>query len=274
MSLQNKVPIVLRSLATLTFSGIMAVIAAAPSVAAPITFAQYIETDGHQDWTIKTTPSGGGSLTNIQGDGQVFFSFLGVGAPFGGAPQLANFSLTANSNSIGNCGVSCGSGDGYLEAGFSGSFSFTEASAGALFGQNLLSGTFAVVGSPTTTGAKFTSTVGAGSASFTASSTIASPSELIFTSAFENFSPATIQEVASFSLSSLIADFAVGTVTANQAYPAAGPFTAAGSGTFSSNPAPTTTPEPATLALVGGGLMGLGLLRRKAVRGIDSKRVS
>jgi hypothetical protein len=88
---------------------------------------------------------------------------------------------------------------------------------------------------------------------------------LVFTSGFLNFVGQT-QEDASWSLSSLIPNFAVGTVTLNQAFPAAGPFNAAGSGTFSSNPGPWA-PEQGPLVLIGGSLcaVALAMRRRKKV---------
>ena len=68
-------------------------------------------------------------------------------------------------------------------------------------------------------------------------------------------------EVASFSLSSLSPNFALGTVTSGQAYPAAGPFKAAGTGTFSSSPGPVpAVPEPPTFSLLAAGLVGFGLV--------------
>jgi hypothetical protein len=238
-------------------------ISAGAASAAPITFAQFVETDGAQDWNISESTSAGVTTTTTEESGSAYFSFQGTGAqPFGGSPTLANFTLDATSTSLGNCAVACGAGDGFTEAGYSGTFSFTDAVAGSLFGTNFLSGTFAVTGSPATTGAQFTSNIGSGNASFTASSTAGNLNQLIFTSAYLNFSPTTTEEVASFSLSSLIPSFTVTTPINNQAYPN-GTFAAAGSGTFSSNPAPSSTPEPATLGLVGAALIGMGVIRRR-----------
>lgn len=225
--------------------------------AAPVTFAQFVQQNGAaQLWNISTS----GTTTTVTVSGAVYFSFSGVsGVPFSG-PESANFTLTATSNSIGACGVSCGAGDSLTQAGYSGTFSFID--TGMMPGANLLSGTFSVTGSPSTTGAQFSSHVGSSGASFDASATAGNLSQLVFTSQFLAFLDET-DEDGSFSLSSLIPDFATGVVTANQAYPAAGTFDGAGTGTFSSNPGPLPAPEPPAIALFGTGLLGLGFVFRE-----------
>jgi hypothetical protein len=183
-------------------------------------------------------------------------------------PEAATFSLTATSTSIGDCGANCGSGDSLTQFGYSGTFSFVETAADSNPGANLLSGTFAVTGSPATTGAQFTGNIGSTSGSFTGSATAGNLNQLVLASAFLNFAGQT-QETASFSLSSLIPNFdsscGLGGCGSNTtAYPAAGTFNAAGAGTFSSNPGPAAAPEPATFSLIGGALLlGLGAFRRK-----------
>lgn len=231
---------------------------AVPSAnAVPVTFAQVIQQNGAaQQWTVSTS----GGSTTITASGVVDFSFSGVsGLPFAG-PQLADFTLTATSTSLGNCGVNCGAGDSFAQAGYTGTFSFID--VGTDPGANLLSGTFAVTGSPSTTGAQFSSHIGSSGASFDASATAGNLSQLVLTSQFLAFIGET-DENASWSLSSLIPNFAVGTVTAGQADPATGGFNASGSATFSSNPGPVATPEPTTFALFGTGLLGLVILARK-----------
>jgi hypothetical protein len=252
-----------RGLHCLALTGAIALIGAAQSKASPITFAQFVETNGGQDWSISESTVSNVTTTTVHETGTAFFSFQGMGAqPFGGSPELATFTLNATSTSLGNCASNCGAGDGFTQAGYSGTFSFTDDVAGALFGTNFLSGTFAVTGSPATTGAQLTSNLGSGNASFTASATAGNLTQLIMTSAYEAFSGSTTQEVASFSLSSLIPNFAITTPVADQAYPS-GSFTAAGSGTFSSNPPPTVSPEPTTMILIGAGLLGMGLISRR-----------
>jgi hypothetical protein len=239
----------------------LAMIVGSPVMASPVTFAQYVQVDGStQQWAI--TGSGSPGTTTVDVSGQVYFTFSASavpGAPSG--PQTATFTLIASSNSIGNCGVSCGPGDSLVQPGYTGTFSFIDESAGYV-GDNLLSGTFAVTGIPGSTGAQFSSSVGGSGASFNASATAGNLLQLIFTSSFVNFTGA-LDEDSSFSLSSLIPNFAVGTVNIGppccQAYPD-GAFNAAGAGTFSDE---VITPEPATLILIGGGLLGLGMLRRK-----------
>jgi len=234
--------------------GVLGLMAASPSMA-QVTFAQYNQANGAaQEWTISTS----GTTTTVTDSGAVNFTFSGVtGLPFSG-PQAANFTLTATSTSPGDCGVNCGAGDSLTQFGYTGTFEFTDTALGT----DLLSGVFEVTGSPTTTGAQFESFIGSSGASFDASATAGNLNQLVLSSAYLVLAGQT-QETASFSLSSLIPNFAVGTITSGTAYPAAGPFNASGTGTFSSNPGPTATPEPATLALIGGGLMGLGILRRR-----------
>ena len=237
----------------------LATITVTPVRAGPITFGQVTQTNGSlQQWTI----SNSGSTVTVSATGSVNFTFSGVsGLPFSG-PESALFTLTATSTQLGNCGVACGPGDSYVEPGYSGTFSFID--AGSAPGTNLLSGTFAVTGSPATTGAQFSSSIGSSGGSFNASATAGNLSQLVFTSSYLNFLGQT-EENASWSLSSLIPNFATGTVTAGKAFPT-GVFNAAGSGTFSSNPGPTSLPEPATLSLVGAALLALGLTRRHLVR--------
>jgi len=234
----------------------LATVAASAAMASDVTFAQYDQVNGAtEQWTITTS----GSTTTVTASGSVYFIFSGV-AGFNG-PELATFSLTATSNTTGDCATNCSNGDTLTQAGYSGSFSFTDNEMYP--GANLLSGVFQVVGN----GAQFAAAVGSTGGSFDASATSSDLNQLVLSSHFLNFVGQT-QEDASWSLSSLLPNFAVGAITTNSsgsfAYPGAGPFDASGTGTFSSNPGPTNaSPEPASFALIGGGLLGLGLLRRK-----------
>jgi hypothetical protein len=235
---------------------------ATPALADPTTFAQFIQQNGSlQDWAISTS----GGTTTVSASANVYFSFSGVtGLPFAGT-ESAVFTLSATSTQLGHCGVSCGAGDSYVQPGYAGTFSFID--SGAASGANLLSGTFAVTGSPSTTGAQFSSHVGSSGGSFDASATIGNLSQLVFTSQYLSFAAST-DEDASWSLSSLIPNFATGTVAGGQAYPASETFNASGSGTFSSNPAPQVLiPEPPAVAVFLGGLAMFGLvLRGRRVR--------
>jgi hypothetical protein len=216
---------------------------ASPAHAAGVTFAQYNQVNGGaQQWSISATST----TTTVSASGTVDFTFSGVpGAPVG--PQVASFLLSAMSTTPGTT-----TGNAYSEAGFSGSFSFIDTALPAGM-QNLLSGIFQFVD----TGAQLNESMGGTGGGFGASDTAINLNEVVMTSSYINFIGQTLQ-TSTFTLSSLIPAFSAGGVND---LPTAGPYAAAGVGTFSSNPG--FAPEPGSIFLIGGGLIGLGVLSRK-----------
>jgi hypothetical protein len=251
-------PVTFITLRSLAAGLVLAAITVTTAAANGITFANESQTTAGQNWTINSS----GTTTTITAGGPVSFNFLDPIVSFAGTPQSATFSLSAMTGQIGNCNASCGPGDTLTQYGYTGTFSFIDTTAGVNFGKNLLSGTFAVTGSPSTTGAQFGAQVGSGSGSFLASDTAGNLNQLVLTSSFINFTGSTL-DVSTWSLSSLTPNFAVGTITNGQAYPS-GSFTGADSGQFSAATLPASTPEPGTLplTLIGGGLCALAFIPR------------
>jgi len=225
-------------------------LAAVPASAADVTFAQYNQVNGNtQQWAIGVS---GGTVT-VSASGTVDFTFSGVpGAPAG--PQVANFLLSATSTTAGTT-----DGNAYSEAGFSGTFSFIDTSLPASQ-QNLLSGIFQFEN----TGAQLNESLGGAGGGFGASDTLSNPNQLVMTSSFINFI-GQIDQTSTFTLSSLIPPFSAG---GTSDLPTNGPYAAAGVGTFSSNPG-FATPEPGTIFLIGVGLVGVGVLRRRKTSAQD-----
>ncbi len=151
----------------------------------------------------------------------------------GGAPISAFLTLSANNTS----GVTTVGGD--LTQHFAGTFTITSGTGGT--GTNYLSGSFADIVSGSGTGATF-------------SASDATPGESVsFTSgviAGADLAPPKSLNLSFSNVSPILAD-------GNNTLSA---FTASETGTASAN---RVVPEPATIAILGTGLLGLGFLRRR-----------
>jgi len=240
----------------------LSVIAVAPARANSVTFAQYFEQTGNQEWSLTTSPSS----ATLTASGNEFFIFNNTLTPFNGMVLSAAFLLTMTTATAGNCGNVCANGDSLTEQGYSGTFSFIGNSPtdGVLNGVNLLSGTFST-GGPNL-GGTFLCTVGSGCGSLSAGTSPTQPGQVTFTSGVAGINFATQTALAAaFSFSSTNpASFAVGTVTSGTAFPAGGPYNLAGTGTFSTQPGFVPEPGSLTLTSVGFGLCALASVLRRS----------
>jgi len=227
------------------------------------TFAQVIEVGNPVQITILNT-AGTVTITGSSTAGGDNFTFqVATGLGPAGTSQLATFSLTATSTQTGTCGSStCPNGDSFTEQGFTGSFSYTDAVAGPNFGKILLAGTFNVNATPANSGGKFSSTVGGTGATYEATQTAGNLNGIVMNSAFLDFTGVTVED-GTWAISGLSPAFSVNGTTNGITLPTTGTsFTGQLTGTFSSQNAPGA-PEPMTLSLIGGGLIGLALLARR-----------
>lgn len=229
-----------------------AIISATTATAAPFTFAQFEQKSTADTFRVTNGAGSNGTLSTI-GAPIVNFSFLLPALQSAGlGMQDAVFNLTGTVTTPANVMVLPGP-DPINQLVNSGTLSFTRVtpiSAGPGNGlkTNLLTITF--------TDAILTGSVGGTSGSLLASTP---DSTMVFTSDFMNFDNSISLDFA-IGLSSITGG-GLGRASPTESLRA---FTADATGTFSSDPQPlSTVPEPAALGLMGLGILGIALRRRR-----------
>jgi hypothetical protein len=222
-----------------TFLPVLAVLAIATGASAStVTFGDF-DNFGADNLSFTDTGSGG----TLTGSIPVEFKFEDItgGDPYSGAYEDAtmtfDFSTSSTAVSVGNT---------LIEGGFTGTFSIT------LGATDLLSGTIV------TPGATLSGTAGGSSATF--SDSTPPPGAVSFSSNVISF-PDPISQGFSFSLTSANPFFG-----ADNSGNYVASFSSAVSGTFDSNPPPTATPEPASMLLLGAGLIAFGSFGMRRMR--------